>query len=655
MYLKNYLLIITALFAFAINGSSQKESNDVVMTVNGEKVTKSEFLQVYLKNNDNPKYDKESLDEYIELYKKFKLKVAEAEALGYDTIPSLKRELKGYKEQLAHPYLIDSSKTKELLQEAYNRMKYEIKASHILINVKPDASPADTLKAYNKALELKKRIEKGEDFGAVASEAGGSEDPSVKVNKGNLGYFTAFQMVYPFESAAYTLDVGDISMPTRSSFGYHVIKVFDKRDARGTITTAHIMVALNPDAEEADVTNAEKKINEIYQQLEEGESFKKLAKSYSDDQGSKAKGGRLPPFGSGTNQRMVTEFEDAAFNLKNDDDYSKPFKTDYGFHIVKRIEYSALGSFDELKSQLQQKLTRGDRAKQSEKAFIAKLKKENSFKDKGDKRLSWFYENIDSSVFKKSWTTPELKKSKWMFKYNDTKYNMQSFLDFIAESKKGKPMQVNKFIDEKYTDWQDSEIMNDEKSHLEEKYPAYKALLQEYHDGVLLYEIMKDKVWDKAIKDTSGLKSFFEANQEKYQWPDRINAVIYSSNKEEMLMEAKLLNDLDTLSMYDILNKVNSDSQLNLEAETGKYIQSEKDLLSDKDLSVGDNKIFKDGDKFYLIVVEEKLPAGPKALKEARGAVIQAYQEYLENKWMSELREKHTITVNEEALYTIGE
>ena len=352
---------------------------------------------------------------------------------------------------------------------------------------------------------------------------------------------------------------------------------------------------------------------------------------------------------------MVTEFEDAAFNLKNDDDYSKPFKTDYGFHIVKRIEYSALGSFDELKSQLQQKLTRGDRAKQSEKAFIAKLKKENSFKDKGDKRLSWFYENIDSSVFKKSWTTPELKKSKWMFKYNDTKYNMQSFLDFIAESKKGKPMQVNKFIDEKYTDWQDSEIMNDEKSHLEEKYPAYKALLQEYHDGVLLYEIMKDKVWDKAIKDTSGLKSFFEANQEKYQWPDRINAVIYSSNKEEMLMEAKLLNDLDTLSMYDILNKVNSDSQLNLEAETGKYIQSEKDLLSDKDLSVGDNKIFKDGDKFYLIVVEEKLPAGPKALKEARGAVIQAYQEYLENKWMSELREKHTITVNEEALYTIGE
>lgn len=655
MYLKKYLLLITAFFAFTFNGISQKGSNEVVMTVNGEEVTKSEFLQVYLKNNDNPKYDKESLDEYMELYKKFKLKVAEAEALGYDTIPALKRELKGYKEQLAHPYLIDSSKTKELLQQSYDRMKYEIKASHILINVKPDASPADTLKAYNKALDLKKRIEKGEDFGVVASGAGGSEDPSAKVNQGNLGYFTAFQMVYPFETAAYNLNVGEISMPVRSSFGYHIIKVHDKRDARGTVTAAHIMVVAGADSEQAEITNAEKKINEIYQQLQEGESFEKLARLYSDDQGSKAKGGQLPAFGSGTNQRMVTEFEDAAFNLKKDGDYSKPFKTDYGFHIVKRIEYKPLASFDDLKGQLQQKLTRGDRANQSEKAFIAKLKEENSFKDKGSRRIPWFYENIDSTVFKKNWESPNVKKNKWMFKYNSTKYDMQSFMNFIAESKKGKQMPVPNFLDEKYDEWQAIEIMNDEKSRLEAKYPAYKALLQEYHDGVLLYEIMKDKVWDKAIKDTVGLQNFFEANQAKYQWPDRIDAVIYSSNKKEMLLEAKLLNDLDTLNMYDILNKVNADSQLNLEAEAGNYIQSDTPLMANKDLKVGDNEIFKEGEKYYLIVVNEKLKAGPKALREARGAVIQEYQEHLEEKWLSELRKKHTISVNKEALYTIGE
>lgn len=655
MYLNKYLLLVTALFAFTISGWSQKGGDEVIMKVNNEEVTKSEFLQVYLKNNDNPKYDKESLDEYMELYKKFKLKVAEAEALGYDTIPSLKRELQGYKEQLALPYLIDSSKTKELLDEAYDRMKHEIRASHILITANSDASPADTLKAYNKALAIKKRIDNGEDFGTVASGAGGSEDPSAKMNKGDLGYFTAFQMVYPFETAAYKLKVGEVSMPIRSSFGYHIIKLADKREARGTVTAAHIMVAMNKDADETEITNAEKKIGEIYQELQGGESFEKLARLYSDDQGSKAKGGQLPPFGSGTNQRMVTEFEDAAFALKNDGDYSKPFKTDYGFHIVKRIEYKPLGSFEELKSQLQQKLSRGDRANQSEKAFIAKLKEENSFKDKGAKRLPWFYENIDSTVFKKNWESPSLKKNKWMFKYNNTKYDMIGFMNFIAESKKGKQMPVHNFIDEKYTQWQDAEIMEDEKSRLVVKYPAYKALLQEYHDGVLLYEIMKDKVWDKAIKDTVGLKSFFEANLDKYQWPARTHAVIYSSSKKEMLTEAKLLNDLDTLTMYDILNKVNSDSQLNLEAETGKYIPSEKAIIANKDLKLGANDIFKEGDKFYLIVVEEKLPAGPKALREARGSVIQAYQEHLENKWLNELREKHTITVNKEALYTIGE
>ncbi|WP_165851364.1 peptidylprolyl isomerase [Brumimicrobium aurantiacum] len=653
MFLKKFLTLSIATLAITFNANSQKGGDEVVMTVNGEEITKNEFLQVYLKNNEAPKYDKESLDEYVELYKKFKLKVAEAEALQYDTIPSLKRELKGYKEQLAHPYLVDSSKTKELLQEAYNRMKSEVKAAHILIKLPQDAVPSDTLIAYNKALALKAKIDKGADFGAIAASS--SEDPSAKMNKGELGYFTAFQMVYPFETAAYNLEIGEVSMPVRSSFGYHLIKVSDKRPARGTITAAHIMVMTQANDKPEDIANAEKKINEIYVKLQDGESFEKLAKSYSDDQGSKAKGGQLPPFGSGTNQRMVTEFEDAAFALKENGDYSKPFKTDYGFHIVKRIDYKPLGSFEELSSQIKQKLNRGDRANQSEMAFIAKLKEENSFKDKGSKRLTWFYENIDSTVFKKNWEKPELDKNKWMFKYNGEKFEMQSFLDFIAKSKIRKPVPVRNFIDEKYKQWQAAEIMNDEKSRLEDKYPAYKALLQEYHDGVLLYEIMKDKVWDKAIKDTVGLQKFFEANQADYQWTDRIDGIIYSSNKKEMLLEAKLLEDIDSLTMYDILNKVNAESQLNLEADKGKFIQSNNEVLKNRSFNEGANEIFKMGDKYYFVVVNELMPAGPKSLKEARGSVIQAYQEHLEKEWLKELSEKHTINVNQEVLYRIGE
>lgn len=654
MNFKMHLLLFTSFLLFSLNGFSQK-GNPVVMTVNGEGVTKSEFLQVYLKNNESPKYDKESLDEYMELYTKFKLKVAEAEALGYDTIPALVRELNGYKEQLAQPYLIDSEKTNELIEEAYERMKYEVKASHILINVSADASPADTLIAYNKALALRKRIEKGEDFGDVAASKNGSNDPSAKENKGDLGYFTAFQMVYPFETAAYNTKIGEISMPIRTSFGYHLVKVFDKREARGTITAAHIMVVTSKGEDKSENENAEKKINEIYEQLENGEAFDKLARLYSDDQGSKAKGGKLPQFGSGTNQRMVSEFEDAAFSLENDGDYSKPFKTDYGYHIVQRIDYTPLGSLKELKPEIQQKLNRGDRAKQSEKAFISKLKTENKFVDKGSKRLTWFYENIDSTVFKKNWNAPALSKNKWMFMYHTTKYDMQSFLNYIAAQKNSKQMPIEAFVNQKYVQWQDEQIMNDEKSRLKDKYPAYKALLQEYHDGVLLYEIMKDKVWDKAIKDTTGLQTYFEENISKYQWEERVQAAIYSSDKKDMVLEAELLSNIDTLKMSDIVAKVNADSQLNLEAVKGKFVQSNHEVLNGKNLKVGKNEIFKKGDKYYLVIIEEIIPAGPKAINEARGAVIQDYQEFLEKQWLSELNKKHLVSINKEVLYKIGE
>lgn len=644
-------LFIATLFVFSTKGFSQKK-DPTVITVNDQEITKSEFLRAYLKNNDNPKYDKENLDEYLDLYIKFKLKVAEAEALKYDTLPSLVRELNGHKEQLAHPYLIDTAKTNALINEAYERMQSEIRASHILISVAPDATPNDTLKAYNKALALKKRIENGEDFEEVAAN---SDDPSAKTNKGDLGYFTAFQMVYPFETAAYTTPVGEISMPIRSSFGYHIIKVIDKRKARGTITTAHIMIVSKKTDARSEIENAEKKINEIYEKLQQGEEFEKLARLYSDDSGSKSRGGQLMPFGSGTNQRMVTEFEDAAFALKNDGDYSEPFSTDYGFHIVKRLDFSPLGSLKELEPQIKQKITQGDRSKISEKTFISRLKEENSFKDKSNKKLKWFYDNIDSTIYSRNWTAPTLKKDTWLFKYNKQKYNASDFLNYLAGKRHPNTIAVRNLIDNEYNQWQVEKIITDEKSQLENKYPQYKALLQEYHDGILLYEIMKDKVWDKAIKDSTGLQNFFNENISKYQWPDRIDAVVYSSENKEKIIEASLLSDIDSLSTQEIVRKINADSQLNVKAEEAKFIQDNYPALKGKSFELGKNKIFNSDDKYYLVIVNEKVPAGPKQLNETRGVVIQDYQMYLEETWLKEIEKKHTITINKEVLYSIGE
>lgn len=237
---------------------AQEKENPVVLEIGNKKVTLEEFEAIYKKNADENKTSTpEELKDYLDLYIKFKLKVVEAEALGMDTLPAFVQELEGYRKQLAQPYLSDREVTEGLIKEAYERMKSDVNASHILVKVSQEAEPKDTLAAYNKILKIRKRIITGEDFEKVAAET--SEDPSAVKNKGNLGYFTVFQMVYPFESAAYNTEVGKISMPVRTSFGYHILKVNDKRPARGTMKAAHIMIRVNKNDGEEEIQNKKTK------------------------------------------------------------------------------------------------------------------------------------------------------------------------------------------------------------------------------------------------------------------------------------------------------------------------------------------------------------------------------------------------------------
>jgi len=641
------LLITSALFA---------QKDPVILTINDDEILKSDFLSVYLKNNNDPKFDKESLDTYIELYKRFKLKVAEAEELGYGENPELMKELDGYRKTLARPYLVDSAKNEALIKESYERSKFEVRASHILILVNEEATPQDTLKAYNKVVALKKRIDSGENFVDVATGEGGSEDPSAVQNKGDLGYFTAFQMVYPFESTAYSTPVGKVGGPVRTKYGYHLIKVVDKRAARGTITTAHIMVAVAKDGDPTDVENAEKKINEIYEKLESGEDFSQLVRLYSDDNGSKSKGGRLPQFGTGTNQRMVAEFEDAAFALKSDLEYSKPFRTEYGFHIAQRIDYTPLGSYDDMYKGLLSKVNRGERGQKTQESFIIKLKKENKFKEKSKKTLSWFMDEVDSTIFKATWSRPDLTKNKLLFSYAGKKFMQNDFKKYLEDNQRRmKTTNIDNFVNDEYKKWQNQLILDDEESKLEGKYPEFKALMKEYHDGVLLYEIMKDKVWDKAIQDTTGLQNYFQANDNKYMWTNRIDAVVYSANEMEMAQKAyNLITSNDTLSSKDVADQINKDSQLNIRLDGAKYSIEETDFIKGKKLELGANNVYEYEGKFYVVVVNEFLKSQPKSLSEARGAVIQDYQNHLEETWLEELRQKHIITVQSEVLYSLG-
>jgi peptidyl-prolyl cis-trans isomerase SurA len=645
-------LIILASFTFSYTFS---QVDPVILEVGNHKITKSEFLQIYLKNNSEPKYDQNSLDNYMELFTKFRLKVAEAEALGYDTLPQLKKELAGYRKQLAAPYLVDSMKNELLVKEAYERSKIEINASHILVKVDENALPEDTLRAYNKIMVLRKRILNGEQFETVASSKGGSEDPSVELNKGDLGYFTAFQMVYPFEEAAYNTKVGEVSMPVRTKFGYHLVYVKNTRPARGTIEVAHIMIASSKNSSKEEDESAQKKINEIYTLIQNGSDFNELVTNYSDDPSSNNRNGILPIFGTGTTTRMVSEFEDAAFSLKSNGQISKPIKTDYGYHIIKRIDWQDIPTFEDSKKDFQRKVNKDTRSKTTQYSFVTNLKNEYGFKSKSVKTIKYLSKNIDTSIYESKWKNENLKSGKYIFKINKEKISANEFYDYIASNQFGfTKNNLENRLKEIYKEWEKNRIISYEESRLELKHPAFKALMKEYHDGIILYEIMSDKVWNKAIIDTLGLNTFYHNNKLNYMWDKRIDAIVYECYNEEIANQVYSLAENDTINSRHILDVINKDSELNLRVKTNKFELNKNEYLTKNKLNIGLNKPYEISGKFYIVKINEIIDPIHKDLNEAKGIVTSDYQSYLENEWLNNLKDKYPIVIHKDILYTLG-
>lgn len=648
---KNLLVLVLTV----ITGLSIGQTDPIIMEIGNKKITKSEFQQIYLKNNPTPQYDQKSLDDYMEMFTKFKLKVTEAEALGYDTIGKLKKELAGYRKQLAAPYLVDSAANKAMVKEAYERTKIEIRASHILVRCEPNALPADTLIAYNKAVELKNRVLKGELFEDVARGPLGSEDPSARSNGGDLGFFTAFQMVYPFEEAAYRTKVGEISNPVRTRFGYHLIYVTDTRPARGTLKVAHIMVATPKSSTPADIESAKKKIDEIYAKIQGGEKFEDLVDDFSDDPSTSTKEGVLPAFGTGTTTRMVTDFENAAFQLKTDGEISKPIKTDYGFHIIKRLEWKDVPDFETAKKDLQNKVNKDERAMKTQDSYVAKLKKAYNYQNQSGKTLKWFEENLDSTYFQGKWKADNLKTDKPLFKLGGKEYTQKQFATYLENNQRGitkeNPQTV---IHKQYAKWEKEEVLNYEESKLDGKYPAFKSLMNEYHDGIILYEIMTDKVWNKAIQDTVGLKQFFQENRANYVWGERLDALVYECLDQKIADQVYKMIQNDTINSKHVIDVINKDSELNLRVRTNKFETELTPFLKGQNLKKGANKPYELNGKFYVVKIAAILPPTPKELAEAKGAITSDFQNYLEKKWMDQLRINHPVKVYKEVLYSLG-
>ncbi|MCF8372203.1 MAG: peptidylprolyl isomerase [Bacteroidales bacterium] len=670
--MKKSSLILFLITTLVFSTYAQQSDEVVLMTVNGKEVSKAEFVRIYKKNNANEQsFDQKSLNEYLDLFINFKLKVAEAEALGLDTSKAFVDELAGYRKQLAKPYLVDKEVDQKLLDEAYEHLKWDVKASHILLRLEENASPADTLKVYKRIMDLRKKILAGESFEAVAKRA--SEDQSAKSNEGDLGYFTGFQMVYPFEVAAFNTPVGEISMPVRTRFGYHIIKVIDKRPARGKIKVAHIMVAVPKTGGSEAASQA--KADSLYKRILAGEDFATLAKDNSDDHGSATKGGELPMFGTG---RMVPEFEEAAFTLKEVGEVSPLVKTTYGFHIIKLLEKKGIEPYESMKQELKSRISKDARASQSRKALIAQLKKEYKFaedKTHADK----FYTYVTDSILKGTWDGESAKgHNATLFTLDGRNYTEADFTDYLLKNKfKTATETVQVVVNRSYNNWVDQSIIDYEESRLEKKYTDFNYLMNEYHDGILLFELSDQMVWTKAVKDTAGLEAFYEKNKMNYMWGERLDASIYAISPDPNYNKpapedctagnAKTFPKIIKIIKKRNLKKLSADAvkekllALNEKNKGNLKIDIEDGMFSKKDNVLIDAIEWKPGmveqagevGGKTIIVVRAIRQAEPKSLKEARGLVTADYQNYLEAEWIKELRAKYPVVVKEEVLKTI--
>jgi peptidyl-prolyl cis-trans isomerase SurA len=700
--MKKLLLLIVPALALYTTLSAQapaavpNDPNDpVLMTIGSTPVRLSEFMYVYKKNNKDQGNDPKAIENYLDLFVTFKMKVKEAEDLNRDTVEKFRTELAGYRRQVAQQYLTDKRVNDSLLREAYDRMQYDVRASHVLIRIDenalpkdtmlawmriniaqamvngkpatkliaeyetqlrktnpawPKLAPADTLKIFNLVnpfRQLDRRYKgKAVPFEEVARLV--SEDPSAAQNAGDLGYFTAFSMVYPFETVAYNTPVGKVSAPLRTRFGYHIVKVIDRRKAQGEVLVAHIMIKAPEGMPATDSINARLKADEIYTKAKGGEDFGTLVKQFSDDKGSAAKNGELPWFGL---YKMPPAFEKAAFALQNNGDISEPIKTAWGWHIIKRIDRRGVPAYESVKNEIKGKVNKDQRALSGRTALVERVKKEYGFTQNLAARDE-FYKLVDSTYFTGQWTAASKAKdaSKQLFTIGTKVFTQKDFALWLEtrQVRRGGKGDVKVIVDQGYNQMVEEMCVAYEDSQLEKKYPDFRNLMQEYRDGILLFDLQDEKVWSKAVTDSTGLRNFYEANKNNYLWPERSDATVYSCADEKTAKAVRKMLKKGK-SEKEILETLNKNSQLNVQAETKLY-QKGDNALVDQNWKEGTSaNTVKDG-RVLFVVTRKVMPPTPKSLQEARGLITNDYQTQLEKEWIESLRKKYPVVINREVL-----
>ena len=588
---KAFLLLAVVAMSMGIMAQSE-----TLMTINGKAVSAEEFLYIYEKNNQAGAVDPKTMDEYLDMFINFKLKVAEAEAQGIDTTESFKKELKGYRAQATPKYLQDEAAMDSLIEMSWRHLSKDRRAAHIAIQCPASADSATQAEALAKINEARERVTVGklkierkkvkgkwkniekrmpvEAFDAVAREL--STDPSVQETGGELGWITPFRYVYPLEEATYNTPVGQISEVFRTQYGYHIVLVEEERD-HVEVKAAHIMKMVPADS----LSEIKKALIDSIAKVVTPENFAEVAKMESEDRGSSSRGGDLGWFGKGM---MVKAFEDAAFSMQAGE-ISAPVRTQYGWHILYKEAERGIQPLDSMRTQIERQVKRDERAKEADKSFIRKTRAE---------------------------------------------YNLPAEMS---------DAEVKAYADE----------------HLEAKYPELKNLVQEYHDGILLFEVSLREVWDKAAKDTAGLEAYFKANKKNYTWekPRWKGYMVQAKDKSSAKAAQTIIKSAnpDSIQSY-IAKRVNCDSVTYVKVQHGLW-EKGKNAAIDK-FGFKDKKVeYTPNEAMPEVVCIGKVLKAPEVWSDEKGKVTTDYQDYLEAEWIKQLRAKYPVVINEEVWKSI--
>ncbi|MFC5627088.1 peptidylprolyl isomerase [Algoriphagus winogradskyi] len=647
--------IITFLIVFGPTVSAMAfiqapNQGDPLLTLGGKAVDKDELIYLLTKGNKSepgtPGMSREEYEENLDLFINYKLKVREAEAQGLDQTEEFNREFESFRENLKAPFLIRNSLEEGELRKAYSRMQEIIRASHILLQFPQNATKEDSLIVLRMALKIEDEIKNGGSINELAVKY--SDDPSAQVNKGDLGYFTALQMVQAFEDAAFSLQPGQVSDPVLTNFGYHIINVKDRQPNPGQVRVSHILVRIDDnDTNGEDL--AKRKVADIYTEIQkENTIWEDIVKNYSEDPSSSQKGGILPWFSVGS---MIPEFEMAAFSLTEIGEVSPPIRTKYGYHILRLEGKKPLDTFESMEESIRSKILRDSRSTMIQSQVMAIQKSRYNF-DENEENVAKLRTELSSTSkndFAQVVADKDLAKNQ-IFSLQGKSYITQDLVDYMNEQEIKIP--TNDGVFDAWYERFAATILNEaEEADLEANNKEYRMLLKEYRNGILLFSLMNEEVWQKGLMDSVAQKAYYRNNIQNYQWKERVNAYIVKVldmtqlDAARQLLQGKPLSE-ELISTFDA--SYEGTNSLAYQTETGTIEYAEHPVLSKANIDLTYQEIETNG-HLHIVILGEKTSAGPKKFEETRGVVIRDYQEYLDRSLVESLRKKYPIKINPKA------